>query len=396
MLFPDETRGFGAGPSSPIPTLGAATTAVDQYRTVAVSTNLPNLGAAFTDLEAVASLARVAEGGISSAAQVEAAETALQALLLHDIVHVLVPAPKFKLDNGLVSYVRHDGTARTQFGFNLFALAASRDFLVAPERLDLDGDVVTASTLIKSPLVGVTLDELRSEPYAHGDVIEALNVAIESHGIPAYLTDPLLIRSRRGDGFAKRFYHRIRQPWDKAVGDIPPIVCTFALPPLLAIVLNRAGNRAELRSIIADLRAELAPVRAELRGFNTIVTQSTSQSEIEQRVRRITESFDAIFPESRISGAERRSRRILKIQGLVRPVVKFAMGFVTRTGASFEDGLGAVNGARDTLETSSVVDRTVTARAFAGMLRTESVQSLVKHHFSDSEIASIERSMRSG
>jgi hypothetical protein len=87
----DEVRGFGSGPSSPIPSLGAATTALDQYRTVAVAlTNLPDLGAAFTDVHAVASISRVAEGGIADVATLEAAETALQALLLHDIVHVLI------------------------------------------------------------------------------------------------------------------------------------------------------------------------------------------------------------------------------------------------------------------------------------------------------------------
>jgi hypothetical protein len=55
--------------------------------------------------------------------------------------------------------------------------------------------------------------------------------------------------------------------------DTPPIVCTFALPPLLAVVLDRLNNRADLRQVIADLRAELVPARAELQTFNGIVTQ---------------------------------------------------------------------------------------------------------------------------
>jgi hypothetical protein len=397
VLYPDETRGFGSGPSSPIPTFGAATTAVDQYRTVAVAnTNLPDLGAAFTDVNAVAAIARVAEGGITDIAELEAAETALQALLLHDIVHVLIPSPKIDMGNGLVTYIRHDHDRRTQFGFYLFSIAKSRDWLVAPEFLQINDGIVSTSTLPKSPLVGKQLEKVRAGiDYAHEDVIEAINVVAESHGIPGYFTDPALVRSRRGDGFSKRFYRRIRQPWDKAVGDIPPIVCTFALPPLLAVVLDRLNNRADLRSVIVDLRAELASVRVELREFNNIVTLSTSNAEIEARVHHITESFDAIVPESRLSGAQRRRRRIMSLQRLAGPLIKFAMGYVTKGGASLEDGLKAAKGVADfVIENRSITDRTITAQTFVGLLNTESVQSLVKHHFSEAEITAIEKSAR--
>jgi hypothetical protein len=353
-------------------------------------------GGAFTDVCAVAAIARVAEGGITDVAELEAAETALQALLLHDIVHVLVPSPKLDMGNGLVSYMRQDVNSRTQFGFDLFSLAKSRDWLVAPEFLWVTDGVVVRSTLTKSPLVGKQVDQIRAGiKYSHDDVNEAINVAVESHGVPGYFTDPALIRSRRGDGFSKRFYHQIQQSWNNAVGDIPPIVCTFSLPPLLAVVLNRLNNRSDLQSVITDLRDELAPVREELREFNNIVTQSTSNAEIEARVRRITESFDAIVPESRLSGAQRRQRRILSIQGLVRPLIKFAMGFATKGGATLEDGLKVAGGARElVIESKALIDRTITAQTFVGLLNTESLQSLVKHHFSEAEIASIEKSIR--
>jgi hypothetical protein len=290
----------------------------------------------------------VAEGGIADVATLEAAETALQALLLHDIVHVLIPSPKVVMDNGFITYIRNDENERTRFGFDLFSLAMSRDWLIAPELLQVREGAIASSTPGNSPLIGEKLDALRAgSKYWHSDVAEAINVTVESHGVPGYFTEPALVRSRRGDGFAKRFYHRIRQPWDQAVGDIPPIVCTFLLPPFLAIVLDRLNNRADLKAVVKDLRSELAPVRAELRDFNRIVTQSTSNAEIEIRVRRITESFDAIFPESRLSSAQRRKRRILSIQRLVRPLIKYAMGFVTHTGASLEDGLKAVGGISD-------------------------------------------------
>jgi len=397
VLYPDEVRGLGKGPSSAIPSAGAATTAVDQYRTVAVaSTNLPALGAAFTDVYAVSAISRVAEGGISVIADLEAAETALQALLLHDIVHVLIPSPKIDYGNGFVSYIRHDRNQRSQFGFDLFSLVKSRDWLVAPEFLRVADNSIANSTLPNSPLVGVPIDQISAAgEYSHDDAIEAINVTVESHGVPAYFTNPTLVRSRRGDGFSKRFYHHIRQPWNEAVGNIPPIVCTFSVPPLLAVVLDRLNNRADLISAVADLRSELSGARTELREFNEIVTQSTSTAEIEARIRHITQSFDAIVPESRLTNAERRQRRILSIQKLVRPLIKLAMGYVTKSGATLEDGLKVAGGARDlVIESRALIERTVTAQTFAGMLNTESVQSLVKHHFSEAEIASLEKSAR--
>jgi hypothetical protein len=393
--LPDKFHGLGNGPSAAIPTLGAAASAIDQYRMVAVaSTNLPEVGGAFTDVNAVAAIARLAEGGLTNVAELEAAETALQAILLHDAVHVLIASAKVDSGNGFSFYKRYDANERTTFGYDLFSLASSRDWLVAAESIKVADGVVVDSTLPDSSFIGLQMDQLAGVEYWRTPVAsEAINVAIESHGIPAYLSEPALLRSRRGDGFSKRFYHRIRKSWDDAVGDIPPIVCTFSLPPLLAVVLDRLNNRADLRSAVAGLRAELAQVRNELREFNSIVTQSTSNAEIEARIRHITESFDAIVPESRLSPAQRRRRRILSIQGLARPLIKFAMGFATHTGASLEDGLKLGGGIGDLVESKALVDRTITAQTFAGLLNTESLQALVKHHFSQAEIDSIERSI---
>lgn len=398
VTSPDEVRGLGGGASSYIPTLGAATSAIDQYRTVAVhQTNLPELGAALTDVTAAAALAKIAEGGLSSHRELEAAETALQALLLHERVHVLTHAPKVDHGNGLVTYARQDAGRRTNLAFQLMNLAGSRDFLIAPEFLRVKDGRVVSSTSIRSPLVGKMADQLaQGRPYWSEDVEDAINVAIEMHGIPAYLTHPALVRTRLGEGFAKQFYKRIRQPWDQAVGQMPKIVCTFSLPPLLAITLDRLNNRADLASVLADLRDELAPVRRELLEFNQVVTASTTETEVEARVRRINESFDGIVPEARLTDVQRRRRMALSIQKLARPLIKFAAGFVTKSGASFQDALNAAGGVADAVEESgALVDRTVTAKTFAGLLRdTEALQALVKYHLSPVEIQAIEKSMR--
>ncbi len=76
----DETRAGqgGRGPSSYIPTFGAPTTAIDQYRTVGIhETNLGSLSVALTDIPSVAAIAKIAEGGITDHREIEAAEVAL-------------------------------------------------------------------------------------------------------------------------------------------------------------------------------------------------------------------------------------------------------------------------------------------------------------------------------
>lgn len=392
----DETRARTGGASSIIPALGAATSAVDQYRTVGIhETTLPDLGAAFTDIEAVAAISRIAEGGLTSADDLDRAELACQALLLHDIVHVVVHAPKVDYGNGLISYARNDGGRRTQFGFDLFALAGSRDFLVAPEIVSVEDGVVAKATFANSPLIGRSVTDIGLGPeYWSDEVGHAVNAAISQHGIPAYLTDPRLIRTRRGDGFAKRFYNTLNVSWAKSTGDIPPVVCTFSLPPLLAVVLDRTSNRADLLATIRDLREELSPVRRELRELNDLVTKPVAIGEIERKVSYVTESFEAIIPESGLSTANRIQRRIAQVQGLARPIIKFMAGFVMKTGPSFEDIMGVARDVPDlVIESRSVVDRTVTAQTFAGLIQVEAIQSLVRHHFTSAEIDAIENSI---
>ncbi|HEY8579593.1 MAG TPA: hypothetical protein VIL72_06880, partial [Beijerinckiaceae bacterium] len=103
--------------TSHIPTLGAPTTAIDQYRVVAIaSSNLSELRGAFADVEAAAALAKIAEGGISSVTDLEAAETALQAVLLHDIVHIVTAGPKI-VNGGFCGYWRQDQDARSPLSY---------------------------------------------------------------------------------------------------------------------------------------------------------------------------------------------------------------------------------------------------------------------------------------
>jgi hypothetical protein len=116
--------------------------------------------------------------------------------------------------------------------------------------------------------------------------------------------------------------------------------------------------------------------------------------DIEKRILRIEESFNAIMPESRLSKSEKIQRTLISVQKLVKPIVKMAVGFVMNTGISYDKISSSFGGMADeVLKDSSIVDRTVTASSFKKLIKTESIQNLVKHHLSEQEILSIEKSM---
>jgi hypothetical protein len=339
-------------------------------------------------------LSKIAEGGVQSVADLEAAETALQALLLHDVVHAVVHAPKVDFGNGLISYKRWDQDARSDLTFELLNLAGGRDFLIAPEFLRSDGEKIVEATFEDSPLLGQTLDSLGPNfNYWNINVADAVNAAIAQHNIPAYLSDPKLLKTRRGGGFAKHFYHRMRISWNEITEEMPPVVCEFNLPPLLAIVLDRLENRKDLKDELIALREELTGVRKELHEFNSIVTASTTQQEIHRRVSRITSSFDAIVPESRRRGGEKLLRRLAVIQRITRPIVRHMAAYVMKTGPSFEDLNKLAPATSLLLEEEAVTDRTVTASTFKNLIQVEGVQALAEHFFSPAEIAAIDNSI---
>jgi hypothetical protein len=396
VRYPEETQQYDVGPGTPIPTLGSATTVCDLYRIVGIAhNNLPDIGVVFTDTSAAVALSKIAEGGLCDVAEIEAAETALQALLLHERVHVLVPGLKISLGSNQF-YVRKDPIKRTQVAFDLLALAGSRDWLVASEFVRFEGGVARTSTLAKSPLLGKSIDQTHdAKAYWSNDVAESLILVPEELRVPAYLTDSELLHGCRGDGFHRRFYHGLNISWAKAVGGVPKVVTSIDLPPLLAIVLNRLTNRQDLVAIVRELREELSPCRAELVDLNRIVTHSTDQADIERRSGRIAESFAAIIPESRLSGAQRIQRRLFSFQRLVRPLISLIAGFWTKNDTSIDAIAGSVNQiSQEVLESDKIIDRTVTANMFSELTNTESVQSLMKHHFTTAELASLERSDR--
>lgn len=87
------------GPVGPyIPTLGCPASAADLYRVAAiVQTGHEGWNSCYSDVTACNGLARVIEGEVRSLEDLQAAETALQVLMWHDRVDILIPAFKYRM-----------------------------------------------------------------------------------------------------------------------------------------------------------------------------------------------------------------------------------------------------------------------------------------------------------
>jgi hypothetical protein len=270
VAYGDETRAKGSPASSFIPTLGYATTAIDLYRTVGVlQSDAADVGVAFLDVEAAASLSRLAEGGITSYRDLELAEQALQAILLREAPKILVPGLKCESSDHYMAR-RFDQGIRTDFCFELLKPFGTTDYLFSAERVKLDDEgMIIGSTLPNSRLVGKIISDV-----SFGDLSNSISgrsvriAASDLYGVPVYsslkdYTDP-----RRTGAFAKILYNKIQTSWKSATDGVPPVTFDFEVPPLLAIVLNRiAGNRENLASVLTDLREELREPRRELMAF---------------------------------------------------------------------------------------------------------------------------------
>lgn len=396
VTHPDETAGFSNGAGSYIPTIGAPTAVIDHYRTIGIhQTNYSQISMALVDVTSIIGLAKIAEGGISTYKDLLSAETALQALLLHDFVDVLTYGPKIRLDSGIISYLRGDRELRSRLGFELCMLAGSRDLLICPEYVVQENGIIISSTLVGSVLIGQKVDLLndgviRSPDYWNNHIQDKyISTAIE-HRVPLYLSNES-VSQRAGDGFEKNFYHLLKMSWDKSIAKVPPIVASLNLPPLLAIVLDRLNKREDLLTIIRDLRAELEPVRIELFEFNRMIDRSFDQTELERRSIRISEAFMGIIPESRMSSTEKLRRSVGKVFNVVKPLVNM---FAASNEISLEKALELGANVDKILNSGHVVNRTVTSKTFAGLVKTDSIQALAKHHFTASELAAIEHSIR--
>lgn len=185
--------------------------AIDHYRNIDIlESNLHDIGAALVDVEAANALGKILSGGIDSHKDLEGAETALQAILLHDHVPVFHAAPKILSEDDFLSYVRPRGTELSAAGRSIFELAGGTQWIVCPEYAVVTDGTISGSRLDGSPINGLphsgkmrTELDIHLDEYLNPSTCESVHSFLDMHRVPAYIANERLSRPCVGDDFQK-------------------------------------------------------------------------------------------------------------------------------------------------------------------------------------------------
>lgn len=360
-----------------IPTLGHPTSAGDLFRVAQlVKTGHEGWNSCFTDFTAPAALARVVEGELKSLDDLYAAEVALQALMWHERVDVLVPA--FKCDYGGFSGYARERDPRTQLAFDLFGSSATYDQLFVVESVEAADGVIRRTNIQGSGIVGQTVTAA-VDGYLHRASFQAaaLSSIPIDFGVPAYFTHPLLRPFSGKRGFFGDFYTSVSRQWEAAVTAVPDVNEIVPVPVLLSIVLDRAASRAAVPDAIHALRQEMEPVRQELTGFSDMLRGAYNQVQVEQRCSDIRASFDAAFAASR-----------MRERSLLLPVLKLFKA----AKSPLDPLISALNPDYVPGDPRVLADRTVTAKKFSRLLRVDAMHSMLANMLTEAEMRSLSQS----
>lgn len=364
-------------PGPYVPTLGHPTSASDLSHVVGIyATGHEHWNSCFTDFTAPAALARLIEGEITSVDDLQSAEIALQSLMWHERVDILVPAFKTR-DENLAGFARQ-ADPRTQVAFDLFAAVAAHDQIFAVEAVKVVEGVVRDSSLKGSGINGLSLEQAKAGYLNHSPFqAAALSEMPIDFGVPAYFAHPSLRPYSGKRGFFGKFYTSVASQWDEAMQVVPDIQEVIPVPPLVAIILDRAANRSDLPQTILTLRDELAPVREEMLRFSEMVRGAYNQVQVEAQCKDILASFAAAF---------KASRR--KEQTFLLPLLKLYKAIKS----PLDPLIAALNPDYKPGDPRVVADRTVTARTFARLLKVDAMHSLLTNMLTESELRNLELS----
>ena len=313
---------------------------------------------------------------MSSMADLDAAETALQCLMWHERIDVMVPGFKLRND-GFVGYVRSE-EKRSSLCFDLFQPCQPYDQIYAVEEVVAHEGVIKSSNLSDSGMIEATVTDAKNG-YLEKTPLQAMALSSipVDFGVPAYFTDPRVEPFTGYRGFFGQFYQSVDKGWKEAVAAVPEIDVAVPLPPLLAVVLDRAQSRETIPTAIRELRDELSPIRTEMLRFSEMVRGARRQKEIENDSRAIKASFEAVVR------ASRQQHGIILL-----PLLKLYKAMKS----PLDLLINALNPAYTPKDPQWIANRTVTGRTFSKLLATDSMHSLVSNFFSDAEIRNLERS----
>jgi hypothetical protein len=363
-----------------IVTLGYPTSASDLFRVVGIHrTGHEGINSCFIDVRTSVGLARLVEGRISSMEDIEAAENGLQALMWHDRIDVIVPGFKYRR-RPLVSYARCEET-RSDLAFDLLKPCDPYDVIYATEEVVLEDHRIVASSYPESAIVGLDFGTAMKDYLSLTPMQAAAIFATpQSMSAPAYFSDPLLGRFAGKRGFFGEFYAAIRRDWDQSTSTVPDIDFSVTLPPLTAIVLDRAASRDAIPAAIMEVRDELAAVRQEmLQLSDRLRFRPLDQRQVEEQCRALRESFQAVVRASRTQH---------------RPIILTLLQLFSAVRKPLDLVMTHLNPAYSPGDPRVLANRTVTGRMFARLLATDSLHSLMTHFFTHAELRAIEASLR--
>lgn len=388
---PDESHASGSPTSPYVPTIGHIASSIDIYRTIGIAeiSDRPESWC-FTDTDAAGALGRLIDGPIESRSDIEKAESALRAILLHDFVDVVVPCVKANNGSGFLGYTRFDKGQRNAASFAGLNVAPCRDLLMASEFIDVRQGEITASTNPNSKLIGASIEDYTAN--YHHLVTECAEVAnafpMDVDGATYFAMSEFQSALKKGPAsFIDELYNRIEKPWTSIAQSGPILFVDLKLPPLVSIVLSRAQSREAIPSVLAALREELANVRSDLNYLNQMLGSSMTQADLQALIKRINASFDAIVPEALLTKAERRSRRIMSVFDFFKPLVQLYSIAVDPLSADPDKLMELIESIRGAmLNNQRIVSRSVSAAKFAELLRVDSIRDIVTSHFTNEEI----------
>ncbi|WP_421215126.1 hypothetical protein [Aeromonas jandaei] len=380
-----------SGISTHIPTLGHPAGAVDIYRTVGIH-SIENKPASwcFTDLETASALGRIIDGPITSGADINRAESALRSLLLHEYTEILVPCVKVSYQDGFTAYLRLDNKIRNDATFTAFQVANTFDRLLATEWVTVSNGKFVESSNARSTLINTDI-ELFSKQYPSmlktiGELAHALPSQL---GATTCFTNQQLLDSMHGSaaGFIDEMYNRVHRPWYDFAQSAPSLHLDLKLPPLLAIVLSRAPWREKIPEVLKDLREELNQLRSELNRLNKMIDMCMPQAEIISQTQKVNESFDAIVPESLLTAAELRWRRVVSIFNFIRPIQQLYSIAADPLSAEPEKFFELVQSAKNVVaKDTRIVSRSIPAAKMAELLKIGNIRESILTHFTEQEV----------
>ena len=364
------------GMSAYIPTKGNPTSASDLYRVAGyIETGHEGWNSCYTDSHTCISLAKIIEGNITSWNDIRAAETALQLLMWHDRVDVLIPGFKQTV-NGFKSYVRCDEN-RSQLSFDLFKPLQAYDQMYAIESVENENGIIINSNYKDSLLIGKSIEEASLNYLKKTQLQASLLSSIPlDFGVPAYLTNPVLESNFDKAGYFNKLYQSFSKDWNNNEFTPPNIESNILLPPLLSIVLTRAKSRDTIPEAISEVRDELTLVRDEILTFNETIRGSSNQVELEQECKRITESFESAFSASRYHGSK-----------IIYPLLKLYKAFKN----PLDEIITKLDPSHKPKDPRVLANRTLTGKMFSDLLVTDSMHSLLTNYFTKAEIQSLEK-----